>query len=154
MWGTFWSDDLPCSTGRLILPDANLLVWLSGIFGFRLPFVLTRHFGTVARQGLSRVASCLPPGCGQDCRFPAGRRPSSPIRTARGLIRAATGFAIAVAGQPPHGADPVAPRRAFPCSNLPFRRRTHKAWQPADRRSGPYPRQRHGGDQEQVESIK
>jgi transposase InsO family protein len=39
---------------------------------------------------------------------------------------------------------PVALRRAFPNPNLPFRRRTHKAWQPADRRSELYPPQRHG----------
>ena len=98
----------------------------------------------VARQRLPRSASCLSAGCGQDCSFPATRRPSSSVRKARGLIRAAIGFDNAVAVNRPGQEVAVAPRVLFRAQTRRFDEAPHKAWQPADRRSALYPPQRHG----------
>ena len=70
-----------------------------------------------------------------------GRNPALPLG---GRIRGAMGSGNAVEVSRPGQAIARAPRCASPCTNLPFRRGPHKAWQPADLRSEPYPPQRHG----------
>ena len=98
-----------------------------------------------ARQGLPRSASCLSAGCGQDCSFPATRRPSSSLRKARGLIRAAIGSGNAVAvTAAPGGRSPWRLGVLFRAHTCRFDEAHIKLGTPADRRSALYPPQRHG----------